>query len=82
MKILITQACAAPTMDGAVHLDANTLVDIEPDNGHAIVAAGKGLYIAPKDDRSRTKTSTASEARVEAVRAALAAAAKAKKAEA
>lgn len=79
MKLLITQACAAPTMDGTVHLDANTLVDIEPDNGHAIVAAGKGLYIDPKDDRSRTKTSTASEARVELVRNALAAGRKAAK---
>lgn len=80
MKILITQACAAPSMDGPVHLDANTLVEIETDNAHAIVAAGKGLYIDPKDDRSRTKVSTASETRVEAVRAALAAAAKAAKA--
>lgn len=79
MKILITNACAAPSMDGPVHLDANTLVDIEPDNARAIVAAGKGLYIDPKDDPSRTKVSTANEARVEAVRAALAAAAKSKK---
>lgn len=79
MKLLITQACATPSMDGPVHLDANTLVDVETDNARAIVAAGKGLYIDPKDDLSRTKVSTASEARVEAVRAALASARKAGK---
>lgn len=82
MKILITQDCACPSMDGPVHLDANSLVDVETDNARAIVAAGKALYIDPKDDPSRAKVSTASESRVEAVRAALAAARKGKKAEA
>ena len=78
MKILITQDCAAPSMDGPVHLDANTLVDIEPDSARGIVAAGKGLYIDPKDDPSRVKVAPASESRVEAVRAALAAASRGK----
>ncbi|MEY5100689.1 MAG: hypothetical protein RJA36_3408 [Pseudomonadota bacterium] len=79
MKLLITHACAAPTMDGPAHYDANTVAEFETDVAHAIVAAGKALYIEPKDDRSRTKVATASEARIEAVRSAMKAASKAAK---
>ena len=81
MKILITHDCAVPAMDGPAHVDANTLADLETDTARAVVAAGKGLYVDPKDDPSRAKVSTASEARIEAVRAAIAAARKAAKRE-
>lgn len=77
MKILITQDTFVPAIDGAMHCTANSVVDVETDNAHATVAAGKALYVDPKDDRSRTKVHTASEARIEAVRAALKAAKKA-----
>ena len=76
MKILITQDCAAPSMDGALHLPANTLTELETDVVRAIVHAGKGLYVDPKDDPSKIKGQTASEARIEAVRRALKAAKK------
>lgn len=70
MKLLITAPCAAPTIDGPAHYDANTVAEFETDTAHAIVAAGKALYVDAKDDRSRTKVATATEARIEAVRAA------------
>lgn len=71
MKILITQDTFVPAIDGAQHCAANSVVDVETDTAHAVVSAGKGLYVDPKDDRSRAKGQTASEARIEAVRAAL-----------
>lgn len=79
MKILITQACAAPAMEGSDHHDANTIADLAPDIARAIVQAGKGLYVDPKDDPSKIKGATAPEARIEAVRAAHKAAARAAK---
>ena len=71
MKILITQDCAAPAMEGTQHLVVNVVVELEPDTVRAIVHAGKGLYVDPKDDPSRIKSATAPEARVAAVRAAM-----------
>lgn len=81
MKLLIVNDCAVPTVDGPAHVAANSLIDIDVDSGHLLVQAGRAQYIEPKDDRSRSKVNTASEARVEAVRAALKAAAKSGKAE-
>ena len=81
MKILITQDCAAPSLDGSVHLPANSLVEVEADTARALVHAGRALYIDPKDDLSRVKVNTAPEAMVEAVRSGMKAAAKAAKAE-
>lgn len=71
MKLLITSDCAVPSMDGPQHLPANSFVELETASAHAVVAAGRALYIDPKDDPGRTKPNTASEARVAAVRAAL-----------
>lgn len=82
MKTLIVQDCAAPSMDGPVHLAANSVADLETDDVRALVHAGRALYIDPKDDPSRLKANTAPEARVAAVRDALKAAAKQAKAEA
>lgn len=79
MKTLIIQDCFAPGIDGAVHLQANAVVDLDVDTVRALVHAGRALYVDPKDDPSRVKQNTASEARVEAVRSAMKAAAKAPK---
>jgi hypothetical protein len=76
MKILITQDCAVPSLDGPQHVPANTLQDFEADVVRALVHAGRGLYVDPKDDPSKVKVNTAPEARVEALRKALKAAAK------
>lgn len=76
MKILITVDCAAPSMDGPQHLPANTFVDLEVTSAHAVVAAGRGLYVESKDDPSRLKQFTASESRIKAVAGALDSAAK------
>jgi hypothetical protein len=79
MKLLITTDTFAPSLDGAAHLPANTFAEVETDTGHALVAAGKALYVDPKDDRSRIKVATAAQARIDAVVAALKAAEKAAK---
>ena len=81
MKILITQDCAAPSLDGSVHLPANSLVEVEADTARALVHAGRALYVDPKDDPSRIKQNTAPESRVEAVRSAIKAQAKTVKAD-
>jgi hypothetical protein len=81
MKLLITAACAVPSMDGPQHLEPNILVDVDTDMARALVHAGRGLYIDPKDDPSRAKVHVAPESRVEAIRQAGKAAAKAQKAE-
>ncbi len=81
MKLLIISACAVPSIDGPTHLEPNILVDVETDTARALVHAGRGLYIDPKDDPSRAKVHVAPESRVEAVRQAAKAAAKATKAE-
>ena len=84
MKILITAPTVAPSLDGTQHLPRNTLADLEQSAAHAIVAAGRGLYIEPKDDPTTRGNApgrnTASETQVQAVREALKAAAKAAKA--
>ncbi len=82
MKILITADTFAPSLDGPAHLAANEVVDVEPDTGHALVQAGKGLYVDAKDDRSKAKVATASKERMAEVAAIAKAAAKAGKAEA
>ena len=74
MKLLITQDTFAPSIDGAAFLAANTFVDLETDSARAIVTAGKGLYVDAKDDNSKIKQNTASDARVKAVIEALEAA--------
>lgn len=79
MKTLITQDCFAPGIDGAVNLQANSVVELDVDTVRALVHAGRALYVDPKDDPSRVKQNTASESRVEAVRAAMKPAAKAAK---
>lgn len=80
MKVLIIAPCAAPSIDGPQHLPENTLQELETDVVHAIVHAGKGLYVDQKDDPSRAKVRTAGEGRIEAVRQAMKAASKAAKA--
>jgi hypothetical protein len=80
MKILVTQDTFAPSMDGPTFVGANEVIDIEPDNGHAIVTAGKGLYIDQKDLKGRPAHLLASESRLKAATEAQAQAAKAAKA--
>lgn len=80
MKILITAATFAPSLEGPTFLDANTFADLEEDSARAIVAAGKGLHVDPKDDKTRVRALTAPAARVEVVVAAHKAAEKAAKA--
>ena len=78
MKILITQDTFAPSMDGPVHLPAMSLAEMDTDMARAVVTAGKGLYIEPKDDPTTrgnaTGRWTASEAQVSFAREAVAAA--------
>ena len=71
MKILITVATFAPSLDGPTLLDANTFADLEEDSARAIVAAGKGLHVDGKDDKTRGKAFTASAERINATVAAL-----------
>ena len=82
MKILITAATFAPSLDGPTFLDGNTFADLEEDSARSVVAAGKGLHVDAKDDKTRSKTFTAGKERVDAVLAAIKAAAKTAKAEA
>lgn len=76
MKIFITDNTFAPSIDGPALLEANEVVDVEVDTGHALVQAGKGLYVEPKDDRSKTKGKVVSKERLQEVAAAHKAAAK------
>lgn len=71
MKILMTSDCAVPSLDGPQHVPASTVQEFDADTVRALVHAGRGLYIDPKDDPSKAKVSTAPEARVEAVRKAI-----------
>lgn len=80
MKILVTQDTFAPSLDGPTFVSANETIDIEPDNGHAIVNAGKGLYIDQKDLKGRPAYLLASAERLKAATEAQAQAAKAAKA--
>lgn len=85
MKILVTQDTFAPSLDGPTFISANEVIDIEPDHGHAIVVAGKGLYVDEKDAKGRPKHLLASDKRLETAaelrKAALADAKRATKAE-
>jgi hypothetical protein len=81
MKILVTQDTFAPSLDGPTFISVNEVIDIEPDHGHAIVVAGKGLYVDAKDAKGRPAHLVASDKRLEAaaeLRAAAVAEAKAK----
>lgn len=80
MKILVTQDTFAPSLDGPTFIGANEVIDIEADNGHAIVVAGKGLYVDAKDAKGRPASLVASDKRLEAAKAARAEAAKPAKA--
>ena len=80
MKLLIIAACAVPSLDGPQHLDSNTFAELEEDSARAVVAAGKGLHVDSKDDKTRSKSFTAPKERVDAVVAALKAADKQAKA--
>lgn len=80
MKILIIAATFAPSLDGPTFLDANSFVDLEEDSARGVVAAGKGLHVDSKDDKTRSKSFTAPKERVDAVVAALKAADKQAKA--
>jgi hypothetical protein len=84
MKLLITAPTFAPSMDGPVYLADNTFADADADTAHALVAAGKALYVDAKDDRTKRGDHpgmfTASAERVQLVSAALAAEKKAAKA--
>lgn len=80
MKILVIQDTFAPSLDGPTFLSANEVIDIEPDNGHAIVVAGKGLYVDAKDAKGRPAQLVVSADRLKAASEAQAAAAKAAKA--
>lgn len=80
MNILITQDTFAPSLKGMEFVSTNEVIEIETDNGHAIVAAGKGLYIDDKDAKGRPAHLLASKDRLtdaEALRKEAAAAAKA-----
>lgn len=76
MKLLITAPTFAPSLDGPTFLGGNSFADLEEDNARAVVAAGKGLYIDGKDDKTRGKVFTASQDRIDAVQAAIKAVAK------
>ncbi len=80
MKLLITQATFVPSIDGPAFLSAHETVDLEKDSAHAVVTAGKGLYIDKKDDPTRNKNFTATDKQIEAAAVALVAAQEAAKA--
>lgn len=80
MKILIIAATFAPSLDGPTFLEGNSFADLEEDSARGVVAAGKGLHVDAKDDKTRGKVFTASKERVDAVVAAIKAAEKQAKA--
>lgn len=80
MKILITQDTFVPSIDGPEFVGANETVDVETDTGHAVVNAGKALYIDEKDAKGRPPHLRATTERLKVATDALAAAAKAAKA--
>lgn len=67
MKILVTQDTFAPSLDGPTFIGANEVIDIDVDNGHAIVVAGKGLYVDAKDAKGRPAHLVASAERLKAL---------------
>jgi len=83
MKILITTATFAPSLDGPTYLPAGSFVELETDSARAVVIAAKGLYVDGKDDPTRRGQQpgqwTATEAQVTSARDALKAAEKSAK---
>lgn len=71
MKTVILQDTFAPSMDGPTFLEANSFAEAEADTVHALVKAGKALYVDPKDDPTRGHQLTASDRLVDAVKAAI-----------
>lgn len=71
MKTVILQDTFAPSMDGPAFLPANSFADAEPDTVHALVKAGKALYVDKKDDPTRGHMLTAGDRLIEAVKAAI-----------
>lgn len=75
MKILIIHDTIAPSIDGPTFLPAHSMVDVEIDAARAICAAGKALFVEPKDDPTTRGNAagrwTATESQVSAVRAAM-----------
>ena len=61
MKLLITAPTFAPSLDGPTFLGGNSFADLEEDNARAVVAAGKGLYIDGKDDKTKLRTNKSHE---------------------
>ena len=66
MRVLITADTFSPSIDGPVYLAASTLADCEIDSAHALVHAGKALYVDPKDDKSKLKQRVATKELLEA----------------
>ena len=81
MQILVTQHPLPPSLAGPALCPANEVIHVDPDNGHAIVNAGKGLDIDEKDGKGRPAHLRASDERIKAAAAARAEADKAAKAE-
>lgn len=80
MKILITQDTFVPSIDGPTFVSNHETIEVDTDTGHAVVNAGKALYIDQKDLRGRPAHLQATEQRLKVATEALAAAAKAAKA--
>lgn len=79
MKILITQDTFVPSIDGPTFVGNNETIEVETDTGHAVVNAGKALYIDQKDVKGRPFHLLATEQRLKVATEALAAAADASK---
>lgn len=82
MKILCTAPTFVPSLDGPTYVAVNELIEVDADTGKGVVVAGKGLYIDKKDDPTKEKSFTASDAQLEAAKKAQAEAKRAAKAEA
>lgn len=79
MKILITQDTFVPSIDGPVFVGNHETIEVDTDTGHAVVNAGKALYIDQKDIKGRPAHLLASEGRLKVAAEALVAAAEAAK---
>lgn len=72
MKVLITSATFVPSLDGPTFLDGNSFADMDEDSARGVVQAGKGLFVDKKDDKTRSKSFTASQEQIDAAVAAAA----------
>lgn len=79
MKSLITADTFVPTLDGMEHVPPNTLVETDADTTHALVRAGKALYVDIKHAPKGMDRFVATERQLDAVAQAQAAAARAAK---